>query len=88
MASPQIGAWMKENERSDLRLLKCYASGLQVLAKHVLHRERRGNRLDALHRERAAAKAFLSNVVPPSWGSSSPRPAHRNRPCSSSGTPP
>lgn len=62
---PQIGAWMKENERSDLRLLKCYlgASGLQVLAKHVLTASVAANRLDALHRERAAAKAFLSHVL-------------------------
>ncbi len=60
----QIGAWMKENEQSDLRLLKCYlgASGLHVLAKHVLTASVAATRLDALHRERAAAKAFLSNV--------------------------
>ncbi|MFC3698445.1 hypothetical protein ACFOOJ_13500 [Sphingobium xenophagum] len=62
---PQIVAWMRGNERGQLRLLKCYlgSTGLQALARHVLTASESATRLDALHRERAAARSFISNLL-------------------------
>jgi hypothetical protein len=62
---PQITGWMKDNEDSSLRLLKCYlgATALHVMARHLLTASTTATGLDTLHRERAAAKSFISHVL-------------------------
>lgn len=62
---PRITAWMRAHETDDLRFLKGYLGslGIQAIARHVATACMAANRTDLLHRERNAARSFLSHLA-------------------------
>ena len=60
-----LARWMDENRKGDHQLLRCYlgATAIQTISRHILTACVDMNRRDLLHRERAAARSFLDNVV-------------------------
>lgn len=62
----QLAKWMdNENQDGSHRLLRCYlgATAIQALSRHVLTACADINRSNLLHRERAAARSFLENML-------------------------
>ncbi len=61
---PRIAEWMRAHENDDLQFLKCYLGslGIQALARHVATASMAASKPDLLHRERNAARSFLSQL--------------------------
>jgi len=62
---PRITEWMRAHEIDELRFLKCYLGslGIHAIARHIATACMAVNRTNLLHRERNAARSFLSHLT-------------------------